>query len=39
MASVRLRKAFRYPVDFGDDDARAELDEEGLLKFSVSHLL
>ncbi|KAL4763131.1 uncharacterized protein BDW70DRAFT_15294 [Aspergillus foveolatus] len=28
MASARLRKAFRYPVDSGDDDARAELDEE-----------
>ncbi|KAL4755107.1 hypothetical protein BDW72DRAFT_54110 [Aspergillus terricola var. indicus] len=28
MASARLRKAFRYPVDSGDDDAREELDEE-----------
>jgi hypothetical protein len=30
MASARLRKAFRYPDDSGDDDAREELDEEGL---------
>lgn len=29
MASARLRKAFRYP-DSGDEDAREELDEEGL---------
>ncbi|KAL2845361.1 hypothetical protein BJX68DRAFT_242206 [Aspergillus pseudodeflectus] len=28
MASARLRKAFRYPDDSGDDDAREELDEE-----------
>ncbi|KAL4783238.1 hypothetical protein BJX76DRAFT_260575 [Aspergillus varians] len=28
MASARLRKAFRYPNDSGDDDAREELDEE-----------
>ncbi|KAL4813039.1 hypothetical protein BDW67DRAFT_116867 [Aspergillus spinulosporus] len=30
MASARLRKAFRYPIDSGDDDAREELDEEVL---------
>ncbi|KAL4929615.1 uncharacterized protein BDV17DRAFT_290619 [Aspergillus undulatus] len=28
MASARLRKAFRYPDDSGDDDVREELDEE-----------
>ncbi|KAL3473746.1 hypothetical protein BJX99DRAFT_191186 [Aspergillus californicus] len=28
MASARLRKAFRYPDDSGDDGAREELDEE-----------
>ncbi|KAL4879819.1 hypothetical protein BJY04DRAFT_219897 [Aspergillus karnatakaensis] len=28
MAPARLRKAFRYPEDSGDDDAREELDEE-----------
>ncbi|KAL4935738.1 hypothetical protein BDV06DRAFT_120875 [Aspergillus oleicola] len=28
MASARLRKAFRYPDDSGDEDAREELDEE-----------
>ncbi|KAL4801294.1 hypothetical protein BDV18DRAFT_86399 [Aspergillus unguis] len=28
MASARLRKAFHYPDDSGDDDAREELDEE-----------
>ena len=31
MASARLRRAFRYPDDLGDDEyAREELDEEGL---------
>jgi hypothetical protein len=38
MASARLRKAFRYPVDSSDDDAREELDEEGLLKSSCTSL-
>ncbi|KKK16571.1 hypothetical protein ARAM_003093 [Aspergillus rambellii] len=28
MASARLRKAFRYPDDSGDDTVREELDEE-----------
>ncbi|KAL5332754.1 hypothetical protein BJX70DRAFT_99943 [Aspergillus crustosus] len=28
MASVRLRKAFRYPDDSGDDHTRDDLDEE-----------
>ncbi|KAL4993455.1 hypothetical protein BDV10DRAFT_26196 [Aspergillus recurvatus] len=28
MAFARFRKAFRYPDDSGDDDAREELDEE-----------
>ncbi|KAL4870626.1 hypothetical protein BDV12DRAFT_165502 [Aspergillus spectabilis] len=28
MASARFRKAFRYPDDSGDGDAREELDEE-----------
>ncbi|KAL4957943.1 hypothetical protein BDW69DRAFT_142323 [Aspergillus filifer] len=28
MASARLRKAFRYPDDSGNEDARVELDEE-----------
>ncbi|KAL4911666.1 hypothetical protein BDW62DRAFT_215614 [Aspergillus aurantiobrunneus] len=28
MATARLRKAFRYPDDSGDDDTREELDEE-----------
>lgn len=32
MASARLRKAFRYPDDSGDDIAREELDDEGPLK-------
>lgn len=32
MESARLRKAFRYPDDSGDDIAREELDEEGPLK-------
>ncbi|KAL4963188.1 uncharacterized protein BDV14DRAFT_202025 [Aspergillus stella-maris] len=28
MASARLRKAFRYPDDSGDEDVREDLDEE-----------
>lgn len=32
MSTTRLRKAFRYPDDSGDDEqGREELDEEGLL--------
>lgn len=32
MATARLRKAFRYPDDSGDDEhEREELDEEGML--------
>ncbi|KAI9369994.1 hypothetical protein BJX61DRAFT_545068 [Aspergillus egyptiacus] len=37
MASARLRKAFRYPDDSGDDATREELDEEGLLKLLSEH--
>ena len=36
MASIRLRRAFRYPEDSGDENEREELDEEGL--FSVGSL-
>lgn len=31
MATTRLRRAFRYPEDSGDEHEREELDEEGLL--------
>lgn len=38
MTSTRLRKAFRYPDDSGDDIAREELDEEGPLEPCVPRI-
>jgi hypothetical protein len=40
MATTRLRKAFRYPDESGDEQGRGELDEEGLFcVFSSSYVL
>lgn len=35
MATTRLRRAFRYPEDSGDERGREELDEEGLFDPAV----
>lgn len=34
MATVRLRKAFRYPEDSDDEAGREELDEQGMFMYN-----